>query len=558
MTESHAQETIPDLLPRLRAIVGRIAGFRDVDDLVQECCVRILEKEHQYRGEGQGFGAWAAAVTRNVTRTVLTQSGRLRETEMEAPEAVPERGLSKEEERVGWILDQLPRLPEEQRELLKLRYFDGLTVEAVGQRLGISQAGASQRLEKALVSLRKRATRQGWMSSFLPASWALGLASTSPMKLSLLGAGALTATLATPHFFTPDPETPVQGNVASMEHTELVPSLNSPLRPKRNQLWCGTLSLAMKALESSLDQPFDPTELDPVSAAMVTDPFHTQHIDGASYVAVGGLDSARLLEEAQTQLQQRFGQGRDPVLDEAAGMAPVLAYAFLYKAMQFPITFFDLKEHPLTFTNPDKTRKDVQTWGFDDLEIRTEVDSDRIKQLRIVYYGGPEDFVLEFLPESSDPIVIARLKPGKTLLETWQKIQTKRKAYANLTAEERLIQGWQGGESLHIPKLDFDLQQVFPKLRLALPDPTEAHALQTLRVRLDHRGAEVKSRGMVLRGSAGLDIKEFRLDGPFVVGFVHGKAEIPYAMLWVAHSELLVPRIEAESAPSTNKGNDGY
>ncbi len=58
---------------------------------------------------------------------------------------------------------------------------------------------------------------------------------------------------------------------------------------------------------------------------------------------------------------------------------------------------------------------------------------------------------------------------------------------------------------------------------------------------------------MVLRGAAHPEPRNFIFDGPFFVGFVHQKSEIPYAALWIADPEILVPRDPVAAKESGEK-----
>lgn len=69
-----------------------------------------------------------------------------------------------------------------------------------------------------------------------------------------------------------------------------------------------------------------------------------------------------------------------------------------------------------------------------------------------------------------------------------------------------------------------------------------AFGVQTLRVRLDENGAEIKSRMMMLRSGSPGEPRRMHLDGPCLIAFVEDSAPLPYRMLWIANPELLVPR----------------
>lgn len=455
---------------------------------------------------------------------------------MEHAESLPAEEPTLNEERIGWILDQLSRLPEGERDLLRLRYFEGRTVSEVGDELGISQAGASKRLEKALTMLRDRAQRQGWLCALLPSSWAAGLAGTSPMKLSIAGATALTATVGA-SFFLVDPDTPVQGNTASMKNTTFVASSNAEFDPHENKLWCASLKLACEAFVEATRPKRNPAAQNELLAAILMDPFHSSMLDPQSYVAVAGLEADELIETAQAELDAKFGHGRDPILDQFQDSDLPLAYAFLAKAMHFETEFEDNFEMPFSFGESD-----VESWGLPNFDPMIEHQMRQAKQIRMLHYANRDDFVMELVPEGKDRIVLARLKPGRTLAETWKAVQRHRTAFPGLEPAARKELEWREGDRFLMPKLDFDLNHVFSPLEFGVEGVGLATALQTLRVRLDHRGAEIKSRTMILRGSATRNPKECIFDGPFLAAFVEKDADWPYALMWIGDPEILVPR----------------
>lgn len=158
----------------LRSIIARVSGRQaDLDDLTQACCLHILEKENLRPTESATL-QWLGRVARNFTLNQLRDRMRRRrkETPMESMDhvAVPAReGYS--EEQIEWILRQFVHLPESQRDLLRLKYFEGLSNRVIGERLNLTPQAVSARLEKAMQALRRRAELQGWMRMLLPVVW---------------------------------------------------------------------------------------------------------------------------------------------------------------------------------------------------------------------------------------------------------------------------------------------------------------------------------------------------------------------------------------------------
>jgi RNA polymerase sigma-B factor len=72
-------------------------------------------------------------------------------------EASIEDGYRVVEER-SWLVPALRLLPERERQILKLRFFDGLPQSAIAARVGISQMHVSRLLARSLATLRAAAT----------------------------------------------------------------------------------------------------------------------------------------------------------------------------------------------------------------------------------------------------------------------------------------------------------------------------------------------------------------------------------------------------------------
>lgn len=570
MTDPSPIDAVPQLLPRLRRIVAQIAGPREVDDIVQECCVRILEHESRFEGNATAFASWASTITRNLSRTFLKQQSRVREQSVDAGKLDSAKPAAKadetiDERRVGWVLDQLARLPQADRQLLAMRYYDGMTVEAVGEKLGISQAGASKRLQKALKRLQQRARRQGLFSGLLPLPWAAKLASatgSSTVNLGILGAGSLASALFIGSFFTPDPATPVQGSTAGMKHTSFVPALAAPIDPAKNQLWCGALQLAWRALVREAGEGFAPQRLDALAALVHGDGFRGEHVDPRSYVALAGFDSDELIEAAQKRLIEQFGRGRDPVLDSYRGTRLPLSYAFLAKAMRFGVAFEDHKDRSFRFGRTAAgagagagagtgtgAGTDIEAWGIGRFDPARELHHEWAKQIRVLHYASPQDFTLELRPVGKDRILLARRPKSAaafTLESLWKDVHGRVRAWPSLDEEARERLAMDGGERMQIPKLDFDLRHVFADMASGLEEAPMVRMVQTLRVRLDHEGAELKSRAMTLRGSAFPKPKVLVFDQAFFLAFAEEGKDRPYAAMWVADPELLVARVAQE------------
>jgi hypothetical protein len=334
-----------------------------------------------------------------------------------------------------------------------------------------------------------------------------------------------------------DTKVALRADTAKLPKTTFVPSLKARMDPDNNTLWCGSLKLAWDALVLAAGDRFQARRLDAFGKAMQRDPFGSSQLSPSSYVAVAGFDHKALVEEARTLIHERLGQGRDSLLDDLQDRA-AFSYAYLEMTIAFPHEFEDLVETPFLFGD---SKQDVESWGLVDYELSRKSQFDQMGQVRVLHHSGPTHFIVEILPHEEEHIVLARVPSRGTLFKTWKGVQARREAYAKLERRDRSALDWVGGETFRVPKLDFALSHRFPEVKTGIKGSPTADILQTLRVRLDHRGAKIKS-SVILGARSDARPRQFQFDGPFLVAFLHGDSELPYAMLWIANGDLMIPR----------------
>ena len=152
-----AEDVLLRLEPLIRSVVAGFARDRaSADELVQACRIRIYEKWQQCRASEAVFG-WAKRLCQRACLTAVRNERRERNrfagdesgiasagTAIPDPLAACETGEMRL--RVGIAVEHLPA---EQRILLRMRYWQGLSAVDIARRLGLPAATVRTRLRRA-------------------------------------------------------------------------------------------------------------------------------------------------------------------------------------------------------------------------------------------------------------------------------------------------------------------------------------------------------------------------------------------------------------------------
>lgn len=141
-----------------RRIVG---GKEEAEDVVQDVFVQVWRQADRYRRSRSSVSTWLALITRSRaidrirSRRVADRTAQAAHAEgpgehasAEAPAAVVHR------ERRARLRGEMERLPEEQRQVLELAFFAGLTQSEIAERTGIPLGTVKTRTLLAMRKLR--------------------------------------------------------------------------------------------------------------------------------------------------------------------------------------------------------------------------------------------------------------------------------------------------------------------------------------------------------------------------------------------------------------------
>lgn len=147
-------ETLSEWLEAYGDLINRtcclILGDRALaEDAAQETFIRAWKSMAQFKGDASPR-TWLTRIAINVCRNVRRTAWFRRNDRSVTPEDLPLP--APDEDRT--LLLTVQQLPEKHRQIVILRYYQGMSLDEAAQTLGISRSAAHHRLHKALKALR--------------------------------------------------------------------------------------------------------------------------------------------------------------------------------------------------------------------------------------------------------------------------------------------------------------------------------------------------------------------------------------------------------------------
>ena len=129
--------------------MARLHAGIDGDDLVAEVFMRAWTGLPTYRPTGVPFVAWLYGIARHVIVDQVRREAR------STPQAtLPERAVDFREDDRMMLAEAIDALPDEQRQVIELKYLLGLRNPEVAEALGVSTGAVNAKQWRALQTLR--------------------------------------------------------------------------------------------------------------------------------------------------------------------------------------------------------------------------------------------------------------------------------------------------------------------------------------------------------------------------------------------------------------------
>lgn len=327
--------------------------------------------------------------------------------------------------------------------------------------------------------------------------------------------------------------------------TTITAHLEEVIGAENNIIYCASFQKAWDKLHDDVFKEDIQLASHPVMAQELNKQLlRSEDLAEDSYVAEAGPWTAELTSSINRKMRDKFS-------DEAEGFniskAPgdrrrILAFAFLYKNLEFP-TKFEKLNTPIQF-KAAREETPLKAFGIDLFSTSNEVHRNLSALVRVLYYRNRDDFALSLRSKSTDDeIILAKATPGKSLLETYNKINS-----VTATTSSCLLDG----ETLSVPKVDFDLTKHFKEvegqdiLNRGWDNWFIESAEQQIKFRLDETGAVLKSRVHLFGAlkeeapAPAAEPRKFIFDKPFLICLKQKKGHLPYFFMWVNNPELLI------------------
>ena len=145
-------------LPVFRYVYALTGGSQDdAEDLTAETFLRAWKARHQFHGEMDSAIGWLIGIAKRLVVDNYRRTARAKRDLLADParEDTPEQTAIQEEQQ-KFLLYLVADLPEEQREIVILRYLLGWRVHDIARHTGASENKVSVSLHRILSKLRER------------------------------------------------------------------------------------------------------------------------------------------------------------------------------------------------------------------------------------------------------------------------------------------------------------------------------------------------------------------------------------------------------------------
>lgn len=139
-----------------RYITARVSNPQDAEDLISEVFLKVYRQLDRFDEDRARVSTWVYAITRNA----VIDYYRTRRVYSEVPQTLAADGNMEEDlcraNTLEALATALEALDERCRDIIILRYYRGMTLRDIAQRMGLSYSYIKALHSSALVSLKRK------------------------------------------------------------------------------------------------------------------------------------------------------------------------------------------------------------------------------------------------------------------------------------------------------------------------------------------------------------------------------------------------------------------
>ncbi|MGA2496464.1 MAG: hypothetical protein ABSH20_01910 [Tepidisphaeraceae bacterium] len=336
----------------------------------------------------------------------------------------------------------------------------------------------------------------------------------------------------------PLPNLSFDGDSRQLRRTQIVSTLDAPMQPGKNAIWCATFQAAWKSLQPQLAQPLIVVGAETACAYLnaAADPAPDLPPNSA-YIASGAVAKG-IIETIGRDFPIRFPTEKPPTFP-AVPSDSYIAYAFLKTQVRFSIPYFDARK-PFLFTDSSGQSASLRAFGLREEDAYAYY---KLRRQVAVLYGqrgfSLSEFALDLCRDSQPvQVVVACTQRQDTLAATLATVEQKIAASARDTAQGQ-EDGLGPNDTLLVPNLAWRIVHRFRDLegKSTVPGAWVDLALQEIQFRLDRGGMELGSESKVVYCPVAT---HYHLSRPFLLYAKTRTATRPFFVMWVDNAELLV------------------
>ena len=326
-----------------------------------------------------------------------------------------------------------------------------------------------------------------------------------------------------------------------MKNTKITSHLNEEIKTGNNLIYCSTMQLAWNELcDYFKGDIFFRENVDAMKAAFELNKksFKKTDLSQDSFIALADLVGNGIVNKITKELKERFNETSKCDFSQ---LEPddVLAYAFLLKVLEFEHKFENIEN--FQFISDSKKPTSVEAFGLKKAKL-----NDISEQVKILYWNGPSEFIIDLRTKSGEFITLAKMKPEETLQKIYNSVVDKiSKSHTDYMRKD---------EILKVPKISFDLEHHFSEMVgqdiYVSKDNNPEHsgyyigdAVQFIKFDLNEEGAKLRSEAAIqcfrCASFKVSEPREFIFDGPFMICLKQTKDAAPYFISWVENTEIL-------------------